>query len=142
MHEMTGVHETALGQVQPISNTSGVALAIQFQPLMKATTRRSDQYGEGLLSASTSWSADARGQGAAELAWDPDPTRCRCEAGQLNVLDPADPITYQTVRALPAAAADRQADRAQRGAAHAGPAARDRAREPCASSARSSPRRS
>ena len=26
MHEMTGVPETALGQMQPISNTSGVAL--------------------------------------------------------------------------------------------------------------------
>jgi hypothetical protein len=28
MHEMTGVPETALGQMQPISNTSGVALSI------------------------------------------------------------------------------------------------------------------
>ena len=27
MHEMTGVPEQALGQMQPISNTSGVALA-------------------------------------------------------------------------------------------------------------------
>jgi hypothetical protein len=27
MHEMSGVPETALGQAQPISNTSGVALS-------------------------------------------------------------------------------------------------------------------
>lgn len=35
MHEMTGVPESALGQMQPISNTSGVALAIQYQPMMQ-----------------------------------------------------------------------------------------------------------
>ena len=34
MHEMTGVPQTALGQEQQISNTSGVALAIQYFPTM------------------------------------------------------------------------------------------------------------
>jgi hypothetical protein len=48
MHEMVGVPETALGQVQPISNTSGVALAIQYQPLMNRYSQKTIQYGEGL----------------------------------------------------------------------------------------------
>ena len=34
MHEIMNIPETALGQVQAISNTSGVALSIQYQPLM------------------------------------------------------------------------------------------------------------
>ena len=48
MHEMVGVPETALGQVQPISNTSGVALSIQYQPLMNRYQQKLVQYGEGL----------------------------------------------------------------------------------------------
>ena len=48
MHEMVGVPETALGQVQPVSNTSGVALSIQFQPLMNRYQQKTIQYGEGL----------------------------------------------------------------------------------------------
>jgi len=34
MHELTGVPAQALGTMQPISNTSGVALTVQYQPLM------------------------------------------------------------------------------------------------------------
>lgn len=48
MHEMTGVPLGALGQAQPISNTSGVALAIQYQPLMMRWTLKKIQYGEGI----------------------------------------------------------------------------------------------
>jgi hypothetical protein len=48
MHEMVGVPETALGQVQPISNTSGVALSIQYQPLMNRYHQKITQYGEGI----------------------------------------------------------------------------------------------
>jgi len=48
MHEMVGVPETALGQVQPISNTSGVALSIQYQPLMNRYQQKLIQYGEGI----------------------------------------------------------------------------------------------
>ena len=48
MHEMTGVPETALGQVQPISNTSGVALAIQYQPMMQRYGLKKLQYEVGL----------------------------------------------------------------------------------------------
>ena len=48
MHEMVGVPETALGQIQPISNTSGVALSIQFQPLMNRYQQKITQYSLGM----------------------------------------------------------------------------------------------
>jgi hypothetical protein len=48
MHEMTGVPESALGQAQPISNTSGVALSIQFMPTTMKYELKKTQYGTGL----------------------------------------------------------------------------------------------
>lgn len=47
MHELTGVPENALGQTQPISNTSGVALAIMYQPAMLKWHYKTVQYGAG-----------------------------------------------------------------------------------------------
>ena len=44
MHELTGVPASALGTMQPISNTSGVALAIQYQPLMLKHERKTINY--------------------------------------------------------------------------------------------------
>ena len=44
MHELTGVPTQALGQLQPISNTSGVAVALQYQPLMLKHDRKKVQY--------------------------------------------------------------------------------------------------
>jgi hypothetical protein len=44
MHEFMGVPAAALGTLQPISNTSGVALAIQYQPLMLKHERKKIQY--------------------------------------------------------------------------------------------------
>lgn len=41
MHELAGVPETALGQVQPISNTSGVALSIEW-PSWSGTEAQKD----------------------------------------------------------------------------------------------------
>ena len=95
MHEMMGVTETALGQAQPISNTSGVALAIPFMPLMQAWTLKTNQYGAGwkqimyfalrtlfLEEPETAlFSPDTDG-----LVEDPEV--------QLPMLDPADPVTY------------------------------------------------
>jgi hypothetical protein len=48
MHELMNIPETALGQVQPISNTSGVALSVQYQPLMNRWSQKVSQYGAGL----------------------------------------------------------------------------------------------
>lgn len=44
MHEMTGVPATALGTMQAISNTSGVALAVQYQSLMQRYGLKKTQY--------------------------------------------------------------------------------------------------
>tara|TARA_Y100000310_G_C20703501_1_gene832318 strand:+ start:10244 stop:11644 length:1401 start_codon:yes stop_codon:yes gene_type:complete len=48
MHELSGVPEATLGKMQPISNTSGAALHIQYQPLMEKTRVKRLTYGEGL----------------------------------------------------------------------------------------------
>ena len=49
MHELTGVPETSLGQEQAISNTSGVALAIQYFPTMLKYQLKKIQYGTGIM---------------------------------------------------------------------------------------------
>jgi hypothetical protein len=94
MHEMTGVPETALGQMQPISNTSGVALAIQYQPMMQSHGRKTTVYGVGLRKIN-------------ELAlrtlflFEPDTvyynegTEGILQEGQITQLDPTDPLVYQ-----------------------------------------------
>ncbi len=48
MHEITGVPETSLGQEQAVSNTSGVALAIQYFPTMLKYNLKKIQYGTGI----------------------------------------------------------------------------------------------
>jgi len=48
MHEMIGIPQTALGEAQSISSTSGVALAIQYMPTMLAYDQKRTQYEVGL----------------------------------------------------------------------------------------------
>lgn len=48
LHELSDVPEGALGSMQPISNTSGVALHIQYQPLIGKTKRKKAQYEPGI----------------------------------------------------------------------------------------------
>lgn len=100
MHEMVGVPETALGQVQPISNTSGVALSIQFQPLMNRWQQKTIQYSEGLerINALVIRTIALKEPGA--LVWS-DQYDTSPSDGQLTVLDPADPITYQSLTHFP-----------------------------------------
>lgn len=47
MHEMIGITEGALGQAMPISNTSGVALAIQYMPTIMVYDQKKTQYEVG-----------------------------------------------------------------------------------------------
>lgn len=95
MHEMTGVPETALGQSQPISNTSGVALAIQFFPLMQKFELKKIQYGKGIqkineLALKTLFIFEPEA-----LLYNPD-TEGIIKEGQPLVLDPSDPLVYFT----------------------------------------------
>jgi hypothetical protein len=93
MHEMTGVPEAALGQSQPISNTSGVALAIQFFPLMQKFELKKIQYGKGLqkvneLALKTLFIFEPEA-----LVYNPD-TEGIMHPDQPPVIDPNDPLVY------------------------------------------------
>ncbi|TKK84714.1 phage portal protein [Herbidospora galbida] len=95
MHEMSGVPETALGQQQAISNTSGVALAIQYLPLMSQHEAKVRNYSVGLrkineLALRTLFLFEPE-----TLLYDPD-TDGIIEPGQPSVIDPTDPLVYRT----------------------------------------------
>jgi hypothetical protein len=95
MHEMTGVPETALGQSQPISNTSGVALAIQFQPLMNRYHQKIVQYAYGLERVNELILRNLAVKEPETFTWNPSSSTLP-KPDQLLQLDPNDPITYRT----------------------------------------------
>ena len=93
MHEVMNIPETALGQVQAISNTSGVALSIQYQPLMNRYSQKVAQYGKGIeyineLALRTLFLKEPE-----TMIYNPD-VDGPIKEGQLPVLDPNDPISY------------------------------------------------
>jgi hypothetical protein len=95
MHEITGVPETALGQMQPISNTSGVALAIQYQPMMNRFNMKKVHFTKGLERVNALIIRTAAVFRPEMLLY--DPTRSAPpEKDQLTQLDPLDPTIYQT----------------------------------------------
>ena len=93
MHEIMNVPETALGQAQPISNTSGVALSIQFQPLMNRYTQKAATYGKGLERINELVILNLAIKEPETLTYNPD-SDGPIQPGQLTQLDPNDPITY------------------------------------------------
>jgi hypothetical protein len=101
MHEMTGVPETALGQVQAVSNTSGVALAIQYQSAMHRRNLKILTYETGLkkinelaLRTLFLFEPDA-------LKYDPD-SEGILEDDQDEEIDPKNPDVYITTCEWPA----------------------------------------
>lgn len=95
MHEMTGVPETALGQAQPISNTSGVALAIQFMPLMMAWTLKTNQYGAGWKQIMYFALRTLFLEEPETMAFNPNTDGMIEDPEiQMPILDPRDPVTY------------------------------------------------
>lgn len=100
MHEMIGVPETALGQAQPISNTSGVALSIQFQPLMNRYHQKIVQYARGLERINELIILSLAVKEPDTLVWDPA-TNPKLKKGQVDRLDPNDPLTYRTYVQFP-----------------------------------------
>lgn len=95
MHEMVGIPETALGQAQPISNTSGVALSIQFQPLMNRYHQKIIQYSYGLQRVNELILRTLAFKEPETFQWDPT-TQPPLKEGQVDQLDPADPLTYRS----------------------------------------------
>jgi len=94
MHEMTGVPETALGMAQPISNTSGVALSIQFQPLMNKWNQKIIQYSRGLQRINELILLNLALKEPETMVWNPA-VEGSLEQGEAQALDPNDPLTYQ-----------------------------------------------
>lgn len=96
MHEMVGVPETALGQAQPISNTSGVALSIQFQPLMNRYHQKMIQYARGLEKVNELIILSLVVKEPESLVVNPNLRTAPLKEGQVPVLDPNDPLTYRS----------------------------------------------
>lgn len=95
MHEITGVPESALGQTQPISNTSGVALAIQYQPMMNRYVMKKAHFTKGLKRVNELIIRTQAVHEPDSLVWD-ERYASLPESDQLTQLDPADPNTYRT----------------------------------------------
>jgi hypothetical protein len=93
MHEIMNIPETALGQVQPISNTSGVALSIQYQPLMNRYSQKVAQYGKGLEKINELVIKTLAIKEPESFIYNPEEDG-PIKDGQVTQLDPNDPITY------------------------------------------------
>jgi hypothetical protein len=100
MHEMVGVPETALGQAQPISNTSGVALSIQFQPLMNRYHQKIVQYARGLERINELIILSLAVKEPDQLVWNPD-INPKLKKGQQDRLDPNDPLIFRSYVQFP-----------------------------------------
>ena len=94
MHELMNIPESALGQSQPISNTSGVALAIQYQPLMNRFSQKSSQYGKGLEKINELIILNLAVKEPQTMIYNPEEDG-PIKDGQLTQLDPNDPLTYK-----------------------------------------------
>ena len=100
MHELMNIPETALGQSQPVSNTSGVALAIQFQPLMNRWTQKTAQYGIGIEKINELIMLNLAIKEPETFMYNPE-VNGPIKDGQVTQLDPNDPLTYQTAVYFP-----------------------------------------
>jgi hypothetical protein len=95
MHEMTGVPESALGQAMPVSNTSGVALSIMFQPLMNRYHQKIVQYAHGIERVNELILRTLAFKEPETFTLNLD-TETMPKPEQLVQLDPNDPETYRT----------------------------------------------
>jgi len=100
MHELMNIPENALGQSMPVSNTSGVALSILFQPLMNRWTQKKSQYGAGLEKINELIMLNLAVKEPETFTYNPD-VDGPIKDGQLPQLDPNDPITYQSYAHFP-----------------------------------------
>jgi hypothetical protein len=94
MHELVGIPVNALGQPQAISNTSGVALSLQFLPLIQKFKQKTTQYEAGFSMLNEIIIRTAALYMPELLQLDPN-RDAPLEDGQLSVLDPRDPLTYR-----------------------------------------------
>lgn len=95
MHEMSGIPMTALGQEQAVSNTSGVALQIQYQPMMLKFEEKAATYGKGFNKVNTLVLKTLALKEPELFVYDPTVSP-PLKDGQLPMLDLRDPDTYRT----------------------------------------------
>lgn len=95
MHEFTGVPMQATAGEEAISNTSGVALAMQLQPLMNRYVKKKMQYGRGFEQVNEHVLMTLATYAPERLLYDPTED-VPLKDGQLAVLDLNDPITYRS----------------------------------------------
>jgi hypothetical protein len=95
MHEMTGVPETALGMAQQISNTSGVALAIQYQPMMNKYHQKIIQYAHGIQMINELILLNLALKEPETFIWNPE-IDSSLNPGEAVMLDPNDPLTFRS----------------------------------------------
>ena len=100
MHELMNIPENALGQTMPVSNTSGVALSIMFQPLMNRYAQKVAQYGSGLERINELILLNLAVKEPETFTYDPA-VDGPIKEGQLTQLDPNDPLTYVTYAHFP-----------------------------------------
>lgn len=100
MHELMNIPESALGQSQPISNTSGTALAVQFQPLMNRWVQKTAQYGVGIETINELALLTLAIKEPETMKWNPEVDGPLAE-GQLQVVDPSDPMAFVTYTHFP-----------------------------------------
>ena len=94
MHEMIGIPEGALGMAQPISNTSGVALAIQYMPTIMVYDQKRTQYEAGFKKVNKMALQTLFLFEPDTLEYDPSTEGIMQEPDQPFVLDPNDPEIY------------------------------------------------
>jgi hypothetical protein len=93
MHEMAGVPETAFGQDQEISNTSGVALSIQYMPAMQKHSLKTMQYEDGLKKINVLILKYLFLYEPESVLYNPDTDGIRIGEQPLAI-DPSDPAVY------------------------------------------------
>ncbi len=101
MHEMIGIPEAALGTAQAISNTSGVALSIQYMPTMHAYKQKRIQYEVGFRQISEMALRTLFLFEPDTLIYNPETEGILQEPDQPVVLDPSDPEVYDITVSWP-----------------------------------------
>jgi hypothetical protein len=101
MHELMNIPETALGTSQPVSNTSGVALSIQYQPLMNRHSQTVGQYGNGLERINELVLRTLAIKEPGIFVYNEATDAPLDESTEAPVLDPEDPLVYRSFAQFP-----------------------------------------
>jgi len=96
MHEMAGVPVTALGQMQPVSNTSGVALHMTYLPLMQKYEHKKTQYTKLFKRINDLVIRHIAIYEPEMMMFSPFVSAVKPGPTQYLQLDPNDPVTYES----------------------------------------------